>query len=103
LLNAKVGIDRGIPRCAGQLLVVSVGDMLTSFGVTVTLGEAEVNHMDDVMRLLLGDPDEEVIRLYISMDEVIVVKKLDSLEELVCYHKYRLQRELPLALSEQVF
>ena len=40
--------------------------------------------MDDV--LLFAKTDEKVVRLHISVDELVVVKELKPLDKLVGYH-----------------
>jgi hypothetical protein len=75
--------------------------MLSIFGISITFGKSEVNQVDHV--LLLVNPNQEVIRLHISVDEVVVVEILKSLNHLVCNHENALQRELPLTESKKVF
>ena len=72
--------------------------MLTSFGVSEALGQAEVNHVH--VMLLLANSNEEVVGLDVPVQEVSRVYKLNSLqllsqirldipfvdEELVCGH-----------------
>lgn len=43
LFNAQVCIDGGIARCASQVFVFSVGDVLSSAVVSVLLCQAKVN------------------------------------------------------------
>jgi len=52
--------------------------VLASLGVAEALGEAEVDDVDVV--LLLGDADEEVVGLDISVEEVPRVNELDPLK-----------------------
>ena len=47
--------------------------MLAGFGVSVPLGQAEIDYVDDV--LFLSMADEEVVRLHIPVYKVIVVKE----------------------------
>lgn len=46
LLNAKVGVDAGVARSSGKVLVFAVGDMLVGFCISVLLTEPVV---DDVL------------------------------------------------------
>lgn len=75
--------------------------MISSFRVSVSLSKAKVNKVD--LMLFLIDSDKEVIRFHVSVNEVVVVEVLQSLDHLVCDHQHALQRELPLAKCEQVF
>ena len=45
LLNAQVGVNGGIARCAGKVLVLPVGDVDVRLGVTVLLGQPKVNNV----------------------------------------------------------
>jgi hypothetical protein len=42
--------------------------MLSCFGISETLGQSEIDDVDEM--LLFADTDQEVIWLYISMQEV---------------------------------
>jgi hypothetical protein len=53
------------------------------FRVSVPFRETEIYHIDYVLGLLLGKTHEEVVWLDIPVDEVVRVKKLDSLQKLV--------------------
>lgn len=55
LLNAKMCVDTGIARRTSQRLVVLVGNVLTRLGVTITLRETEVNHVNDVLLLAVAN------------------------------------------------
>ena len=48
--------------------------MLSSFRITVPLGEAEINYVNNV--LLFTMSNQEVVRLHISVNEVIIVEEL---------------------------
>jgi hypothetical protein len=63
-----VSVDTSISGGASQVLAVPVGNVLASLGVSESLGEPEINDVDIV--LLLADPDEEVVWLYVSVQEV---------------------------------
>lgn len=69
--DADVGVDGGVARRAGQVLVLPVGDVLVRARVAVALGEAEV---DDVHRVVVPpEPDEEVVGLHVPVDEALCV------------------------------
>lgn len=76
LTDAQVGVDGGIAGSTSQVLVFPVGDMLVGAGITVFLGQAEVNDVDQVA--FLPQAHEEVIRFHIPVDEVLGVDVLDA-------------------------
>lgn len=47
--------------------------MLTRLRIPIPLGQAKVNHINDV--LLLSVTDQEIIGLHVTMNKVIVVKE----------------------------
>ena len=61
----------GVAGCASQVLVLAVGDVLMRAGVTVFLGQAEVDDVDQVA--LLAQSHQEIVWLHISVDEVLGV------------------------------
>ena len=71
-------VNRGVPGRTGQVLAVAVGDMLACFRVSEALGEPEIYHVHVV--LLLADADQEVVRLYVPVQEVAGVDKFDALK-----------------------
>lgn len=76
LTDAQVSVDGGIAGSASQVLVFPVGDMLVGAGITVFLGQAEVNDVDQVA--FLPQAHEEVVRLHVPVDEVLGVDVLDA-------------------------
>ena len=74
--------------------------MLSRLGVAISFGEAKVDHVNNI--LLLAVADEEIIGLHIPMDEMIIMEELEPLDHLVGQHESRLDRELALAVVEQV-
>jgi hypothetical protein len=54
--------------------------MLFCFGISVLLGHAEVDYVDDVGGLCAWFADEEVVGFDVSVDEVLFVDGLDSRE-----------------------
>jgi len=75
--------------------------MLACPWFSVSLGEAKINDIDIV--LLLPNPNKEIVRLYVSMQEMSRVHVLYSLDHLVSEHEHCLQAKFPLAVIEQVF
>ena len=94
-------IDRRVTCCAGQVLVVSIFDVISALGVSVPLGQSEIDDIDDV--LLAADADQKVVRLDVSMNKVSRVHELYPLQELFSQHQHRFQGELALAVVKQIF
>ena len=55
--------------------------MLSSLRVSVSLAEAKVNHIADILTLI--ETHQEIVRLHISMQKVVLVQKLHSCNHLV--------------------
>lgn len=66
-----MGVDGGIAGGACEVLILTVGDVLVCSGVTVFLGQAKVDDVDQVA--LLAKSHKEVVRFHISVDEVLGV------------------------------
>lgn len=67
LLLTQVSIDRHVAGSARQGFVLTIGNMLSRVAVNVLLGESEVYYVEDVLLSSGAPPDEEVLRLYISV------------------------------------
>lgn len=65
--------------------------MLLGLGVAVALGQSEVNYLYSV--LILGQSDQEIVWFYISVDKVVRMDVLESLQHLLSQHENSLQRE----------
>lgn len=96
-----MGIDTRVSSSTRQILVLTVGDVEMSLGVTVLLGESEIDDIDLVTPL--PNAHEEVVRFDITVDERLGVNVLDPGDELVSQQQNRLQRELSVAEIEQIF
>ena len=71
-----MGVDTGISGRAGQCFVLAVRYVLVSPGIAVLLGQTKV---DDVHQIsLLTQPHQEVVRLHVTVDEVLGVNVLQS-------------------------
>lgn len=75
--------------------------MLSCLGISVPFRQAEIDYVNNV--LFLSMANEEIIRLHVSMNEVIVVQELKSLDHLVSNHKSSFYCEFALAEVEGVF
>jgi hypothetical protein len=100
LLNTQMSIDRSVPSGTSQVLVLPVGDMQVSLGVSVLLGQTEINDID----LIASFPNahEEIVGFDISVDKVSRVNVFDSRDELVGEEKDSLEGEFSVTEVEQV-
>lgn len=73
-------VDAHVACRARQRLSLPVRDMLLRFGVSVLLGHPKVDDMDHVGRLCVQAADEEIVRLDVSVDEILLVDGLHSRE-----------------------
>ena len=67
LTDTEVSIDTGITCSTSQVFVLTVWNMEMGFGVTVLLGQTEIDDIDLVASL--SDTHEEVVRLDVTVDE----------------------------------
>jgi hypothetical protein len=71
-----VSIDRRITGGTGQVLVLAVGNVQVGLGITIFLGQTEV---DDVHLIsTLANAHQEVVGLDVTVDEVARVDILDT-------------------------
>lgn len=69
LTDADVCVYAGIARCARQVLVLPICDVLVCARVSVPLGKSKIY---DVHRVVMAaQPDQEVVGLDIAMDETL--------------------------------
>lgn len=76
LTDTQMCVYGGVAGRAGQVLVLTVGDVLVCAGVAVFFGQAKVDYVHQVA--LLAEPHQKVVRLHISVDEVLGVDVLDA-------------------------
>lgn len=69
-----MSVDGGVSCSSSQVLVLAVRDVLVSAGVAVFFGQAKVDDVDQVA--LFAQPHQKVVRLHISVDEVLGVNVL---------------------------
>ena len=96
----KLQEKRWSPGCAGQVLVLSVRDVLPRPVVPVFLRQTEVYQEELVA--VPSDAHQEVVRLDVAVDEVLVVHVLDPPDHLVGQHEDGLHGEPPGAEVEEV-
>ena len=90
-----------LPGSAGEVLVLSVGDVLPRPVVAVLLGKTKV--YQEQLVAVPPDPHQEVVGLDVAVDEVLVVDILDPPDHLVGQHEDRLHGKPPGAEVEEVF
>lgn len=66
----------GIAGRASQILVLAIGDVLMCAGVTVFLGQAKVNDVNQVA--LLPQTHQEIVWLHISVNKVLGVNVFNA-------------------------
>jgi hypothetical protein len=98
--DAQVGVDGGITSSSGQVLVLPIRDVEMGLGVTVFLGQTEIDDIDLVAAL--ADAHEEVIRLDVTVNEGLGVDVLDTGDELIGQQKNGLQGELSVTEVEEI-
>lgn len=76
LTDAQMCVNGGVAGGACQVLVLAVGDVLVRACVTIFLGQAKVDDVDEIS--LLAQAHQEVVWLYVSVDEVLGVDVLNS-------------------------
>ena len=100
LLDTQVGVDTGVPCGPGEVLVLTVGNVEVSLGVTVFFGKTKVDDINLVAALT--DTHEEVVGLDITVDEGLGMDVLDAGDELIGEKEDGLERELAVAEVEEV-
>jgi hypothetical protein len=77
LFVADVRVNACVSGSACQVFTLAERNVL-SIGILITLGETEIDN-EDVIFVLVVSPNQEVIRLNISMDNPLFVDLLNSL------------------------
>lgn len=95
-----MSVDTGITSSTSQVLVLTVGDVEVSLGVTVFLSQTKINNIDLVTTL--SNTHEEVVGLDITVDEGFGVDVFDTRNELIGKKQHSLQRELAVAEVEKI-
>ena len=72
-----MGVDTHVTRCTGKRLALPVRDVLLRLGVTVLLGHTEVHDVNNISTLRAWPANEEVIRLDIAVNEVLLMDGLN--------------------------
>jgi len=67
LFPAQMGVDAHVACSARQRFAFSVRNMLLGLGVTILLGHAKVDDVDNIGGLGAGAADEEVVRFDVAV------------------------------------
>jgi hypothetical protein len=78
LLAPEMCVDTHVTSSTGQRFPLTVRDVLLGLGITVLLGHTEINHVNDIGGLGPWPANKEVVRLDISVDEVLLVNSLNA-------------------------
>ena len=76
--SSQMSIDTHIPRRPAKRLAFPIRDMLLRLRVPVLLRHPEVHNMHQICVLCPRPADEEVVRLDIPVDEVLVMDGLHA-------------------------
>lgn len=77
LLTTQMGVDAHVTSSSRKGFSLAVGNVLFRLGITVLLGHAKVDDVDDAGGLGAGSADEEVVGLDVAVDQVLLVDGLD--------------------------
>ena len=69
--DAEMSVDAGVTRRSGQVLVFPVRYVLVRARISILLGEAEVDDVNEVA--LLAEAHQEVVGFDVAMDKVFWV------------------------------
>ena len=93
-------VDAGVPRSPRQVLILTIGYVKTRTRVAILLCETIINKEHFVT--LLENAHQEIVWLDVSMNEVFVVKELDTADHLVCQHEYSFHGKATRTEVEQI-
>jgi len=102
LLTAQMGVDTHVSCSSRKGLSLAVWDMLLRLRVTVLLGHAEVNHMDNAGSLGARAANEEVVGFDIAVNEILLVNGLNTRKHLLGNHDNRLNGEPSATVIEKI-
>ena len=77
--------------------------MLLCLWVAILLCHAEVDDMNDAQRLAARPPNQEIIRLDIAVNQILLVDCLYSGKHLLRDHDHSLCGEFAAAMVEEIF
>ena len=73
-----MSVHRGVSSGTRQVLAIAVGDVLSGLRITEALCKTKIDYVNVV--LFLPDTNEEVVRLYVTMEEVTRMHEFNSLQ-----------------------
>lgn len=97
-----MSVDAHVPSRAAQTLPFPVRYMLLRLGVAVLLRHTKVDDVDHVRILRTGASDQKVVRLDVTVNEVLVVDRLHTGQHLPRRHTDCLDGEFPPTHIKQV-
>ena len=77
LFASQMGVDTHVTRRTRKGLALPVRDVLLRLGVTVLLGHTKVHDVNYISTLRAWSANEEVVRLNVAVDEVLLVNGLN--------------------------
>jgi hypothetical protein len=92
--------NTGVPGSACYRFPVLVWNVLSCFTVSVPLCQTEIYYITQLLFLNNLISHQEIVRLYVSVDEVCLMQQLYPREYLFSEHTSRFQTELPITLLE---
>lgn len=78
LLTTQMRVNTHVSGSSRQRLSLAVGDMLLRLGIAVLLRHSKIHNMDNIGCLGAGASNQEVVRLDITVNEVLLVNRLYS-------------------------
>jgi hypothetical protein len=78
LFSTEMGIDTHVTCCPRQGFSLAVRNVLLGFGISVLLGHAKIDHVDDIGSFGTRSPDQKVIWLDVAVNQVLLVDGLHS-------------------------
>lgn len=78
LLVTNVGVQRGVPGCACEVLALSEGNVL-AIRVLVALSEPKIDDVDIVFSTFSAS-DQKVVRFNVTVDDAFLVNLLNALD-----------------------
>jgi len=73
-----MGVNWGVSGSSCEIFTISVWDVFSSFGISESLGQTKINHVN--VMLFLSNTNEEIVWLDISVKEMSWVNELNSLQ-----------------------
>mmetsp|Transcript_3289 Transcript_3289/g.5876 ORF Transcript_3289/g.5876 Transcript_3289/m.5876 type:complete len:214 (+) Transcript_3289:313-954(+) len=98
LLNTKLRIDTRISCCAYEAFPFTIRNVLLRLRVSKSLRKSEINYANQACHL--AQANTEITWLDISMDEILAVHILETIDHLISQHQHGLWIEPVVAESK---